>query len=103
MTTPTEDWTSEDSDALFTAILALDSVAEAEAFFRDLNTRRELEEMIQRWAVVRLLAQGLPYREVAAQAGCSTATITRINEWLQHGRGGYRLILDRLGLAPEAS
>ena len=77
MTTPTEDWTSADSDALFGAILALETVAEAEAFFRDLNTRRELEEMTQRWAVVRLLAQGLAYREIAARSHCSTATITR--------------------------
>ena len=47
------------------------------------------------------VAQGLSYREIAAMGHCSTATITRINEWLQHGRGGYRMMLERLGLDEE--
>lgn len=96
-----EDWTNEATDALFEAILALETKAEAEAFFRDLCTLRELDEFAHRWAVVRLLARGLPYRQIAAEAGSSTATVTRINQWLQHGTGGYQLMLDRLGLAPQ--
>lgn len=101
MTTPaTEDWTSADTTALFEAVLTLESVPDAEAFFRDLCTRRELEEMTQRWAVVRLLAQGLAYRDIANRSQCSTATVTRINEWFQHGTGGYQAALERLGLAP---
>lgn len=102
MATPTaEDWTSTDTTALFGAILTLESVADAEAFFRDLCTRRELEELTQRWAVVRMLAEGLAYRDIAQRSHCSTATVTRINEWLQHGTGGYRQALERLGLATE--
>jgi TrpR-related protein YerC/YecD len=81
------------------AVLALETVDEAERFFRDLFTRRELEEMTHRWSVVRHLATGMPYRSIAEETGISTATITRINQWLQHGMGGYRLILERLGLA----
>ncbi len=100
-TAATEDWTNEDTDALFEAILALETQEEAEAFFRDLCTLRELDEFAHRWAVARLLARGLPYREIAKEAGSSTATVTRINQWLQHGTGGYRLLLDRLGLIPE--
>jgi TrpR-related protein YerC/YecD len=96
-----EDWTGDDATALFTAILALDTVEEAEAFLRDLCTRRELEDMIQRWAVTRLLADGLHYREISEETGASTATITRINQWLQHGTGGYRSVLERLGLAAD--
>ena len=69
---------------------------EAAAFFRDLCTLRELTDLSHRWAVVRLLDQGHPYRQIAEETGASTATITRINQWLQHGAGGYRLVLDRL-------
>jgi TrpR-related protein YerC/YecD len=101
MTTPEDDWRNEDTTALMHAVLALDSIDEAERFFRDLCTRRELEEMTHRWSVVRHLAQGRSYRSIATETGISTATITRINQWLQHGAGGYQLILDRLGLAPE--
>ena len=57
--------------------------------------------MRQRWAVARLLTTHLPYREISDQTGVSTATITRINQWLQHGAGGYRLVLDRLGYGKD--
>jgi TrpR-related protein YerC/YecD len=95
MTLPHDDWRNEDTRHLFETILLLETVDEAAAFFRDLCTRRELEEMSSRWAVARLLEQGLSYREISAQTGASTATITRINQWRQHGAGGYRAMLDR--------
>lgn len=96
MTLPNDDWRTDDTRALFETILRLETVDEAANFFRDLCTRRELEEMSSRWAIVRLLDQGLPYREIAAATGASTATITRINQWRQHGAGGYRTMLERV-------
>ncbi len=95
--TTSDDWRTEDTKALFEAMLTLNSVDEAADFFRDLCTRRELEEISHRWAVVRLLNEGLPYREIAERTGASTATITRINQWLQHGTGGYRRMLEKVG------
>jgi TrpR-related protein YerC/YecD len=74
-------------------------VEEAERFFRDLCTLGELRDLSQRWAVVRLLNQGLHYAQISQRTGASTATITRIASWLQHGEGGYRLMLDRLDSA----
>ena len=94
--TTTDDWQTEETSALFEAVLALRTEEEAAAFFRDLCTLRELTDLSHRWAVVRLLEQGRPYRQIADATGASTATITRINQWLQHGAGGYRLVLDRL-------
>jgi TrpR-related protein YerC/YecD len=93
----TDKWQTRDTSELFNAVLALRTKDEAAAFFRDLCTLRELTELSHRWAVVRLLDQGRPYREIAEATSASTATITRINQWLQHGAGGYRLVLDRLG------
>ena len=95
MTTPNQ-WRTKDTSALFVAVLALRTEDEAAAFFRDLCTLRELNDLSHRWAVVRLLDRGHPYRQIAEETGASTATITRINQWLQHGSGGYRLVLDRL-------
>lgn len=94
MVTATEDWRNEATAALFRAIVSLETTEEAARFFRDLCTRRELEEMSQRWAVVRLLSQGKPYREIANDTGVSTATIGRINQWLRHGTGGYTAMLE---------
>lgn len=95
MTAADDGWLTDDTRALVAAFLSLRTEEEAAGFLRDLCTRRELEEMAHRWAVVRLLDEGLPYREVSQRTGASTTTITRINEWLQHGTGGYRLALDR--------
>jgi uncharacterized protein YerC len=53
--------------------------------------------MASRWAVVRQLAEGRPYREIHDITGVSTATITRIAQWLKHGTGGYQEALDRAG------
>ena len=96
-----DDWRNDETAQLFEAILTLEDRDEAAAFFRDLCTRRELEEMSRRWQVVRMLAEGNPYRKIAADSGASTATITRINQWLRHGRGGYVATLDRLGLLSD--
>lgn len=96
MTLPNDDWRNDDTRMLFETILRLETVEEAAAFFRDLCTRRELEEMSSRWAIARLLESGLPYREISSATGASTATITRINQWRQHGAGGYRTMLDRM-------
>jgi uncharacterized protein YerC len=42
-----------------------------------------------------MLDQGLHYAEISRLTGASTATITRIASWLNHGEGGYRAMLDR--------
>jgi TrpR-related protein YerC/YecD len=92
----TEDWRTQDVEELFAAVLRLEDVEETERFFRDLCTLTELHDMAQRWAVVRLLNGGLHYAEISRTTGASTATITRIASWLNHGEGGYRLMLDKL-------
>jgi TrpR-related protein YerC/YecD len=91
-----DDWKTDDAGALFDAILRLDSRADAERFFRDLCTLTEIRDMSQRWAVARLLDAGMHYAQISRQTGASTATITRIASWLNHGEGGYRDALERL-------
>jgi TrpR-related protein YerC/YecD len=88
-----DDWRSPDTDALLDALLDLEDPAEAAAFLRDLCTLGELRDLAQRWAVARLLDAGLHYSEISRRTGASTATITRIASWLNHGEGGYRSAL----------
>jgi TrpR-related protein YerC/YecD len=88
-----DDWRTADADALLDAIVELDDRDEAAAFLRDLCTLGELRDLAQRWAVVRLLAEGLHYSEISRRTGASTATITRIASWLHHGEGGYSAAL----------
>ena len=100
--TMAEDWKTDDVEALFNAIRSLESLDETERFFRDLCTLNELRDIAQRWAVVRMLGAGLHYAEISRTTGASTATITRIASWLNHGEGGYRSMLDKLEAASRA-
>ena len=94
-----QDWRTPDVEALFGVVRRLETADETERFFRDLCTLNELHDLSQRWAVVRLLDAGLHYAEISKRTGASTATITRIASWLNHGEGGYRAMLDKLAAA----
>ena len=96
-------WRTQDLRELSEAILALESPEEVERFLRDLCTIAELEAMGHRWAVARLVDQGLPYLEVAQRTHASTTTVTRVAYWLRHGEGGYRLALDRQKAATSSA
>jgi TrpR-related protein YerC/YecD len=82
--------------ALFSAILTLRSIEECRAFFRDLCTPAELQALADRWAVVALLQQGVPYREIYKQTGVSVTTVGRVARYLTNGNGGYTLASARL-------
>ncbi len=81
---------------LMQAISLLKDEEEALAFFTDLCTPAELESMVDRWQVVPLLQQGIPYRTIHDQTGVSVTTITRVARCLRMGSGGYLLIAERL-------
>ena len=88
-------WPSQDLNDLFETINLLKTDEEVGRFFRDLCTISELEAMSHRWQVAQLLDEGLPYQEIARVTGASTATVTRVAQWLRRGEGGYQLMLDR--------
>jgi TrpR-related protein YerC/YecD len=82
-------------DELADAALTLRNRDELRRFLRDLCTLGELEALAHRWQIVRLLDEGLPYLEIAERVHTSTATVTRVAQWLRHGAGGYTLALER--------
>jgi len=82
--------------SLYRAILALRSEPECRSFLEDLCTPAELEALIDRWSVVPLLEDGLPYRRIHDLTGVSVTTIGRVARFLSGGNGGYRTVLDRL-------
>jgi len=65
------------------------------AFLRDLCTAAELDAMGQRLQVARLVNMGVAYQEISRRTGASTATVTRVAQWLHHGEGGYGAVLKR--------
>jgi TrpR-related protein YerC/YecD len=96
-----DDWRTNDVNELISALLGLKTEDEAADFLRDLCTLGELRDLAQRWAVVRRLDAGEHYASISRETGASTATITRIASWLNHGEGGYRAALERLAAARD--
>lgn len=88
-------WITESTRDLAAAVASLRDVDEALRFLRDLCTVNELREFAARWEVAGLLDQGVSYHEISERTGASSATISRVNQWLRYGRDGYRLVLDR--------
>ena len=93
---PTDPDDDQDSlDELASAMLRLGNVAQLRAFLEDLCTPAELEAMSDRWKVVPLLAQGVPYREIHDRTLVSVTTIGRVARTLERGAGGYSAALKR--------
>ena len=86
VTPPNHDTRVED---LVTTIARLRDADLTKRFLRDLCTRQELDDMAQRWEVAQLVDQGVPYQQIAQRTGASTATVTRVAQWLHHGEDGY--------------
>jgi len=82
-------------EALAYALLKLDEPGQMLAFLHDLCTPAELEAMADRWQVVPLLHQGVPYRKIHQLTGVSVTTISRVARTLEHGSGGYAAALAR--------
>ncbi|MFH1111822.1 MAG: YerC/YecD family TrpR-related protein [Patescibacteria group bacterium] len=91
-------WDRQEMQELFEAILKLKTTNECRRFFRDLCTPDELVDMTDRFQVVKMLVRKIDYRDIAGRLGMSTTTVARVAHWLYQGMGGYKLILNRLGL-----
>lgn len=85
-------------ESLCRAVAAMKTADEAEALLADLCTPAELEAMVDRWRVVRRLANGETYRDIHDHTGVSVTTVGRVARFLQMGEGGYQLALKRLNL-----
>ena len=84
------------NEAMYQAILSLETVDECIKFFDDLCTVTELMALEQRYQVAVCLHNGMIYNDILAETGASSATISRVNRSLQYGRGGYEIVFDRL-------
>lgn len=89
-------WITDEVTDLAGAVVTLRTGDEALRFLRDLCTVNELKELAQRWHVARLLDEGVSYHEISERTGASSATISRVGQWLRYGRDGYRLVIDRV-------
>lgn len=83
------------TDALFEAILSLETKEDCYMFFEDLCTIKELNDMAQRLEAAKMLLDGKTYEQIVKAVEISTATISRINRCIQYGSGGYRATIQK--------
>ena len=92
----TSKFKSPEADSLFNAIMSLRTEEECYRFFGDLCTISEIQSLIQRFHVAKLLNEGVTYTLISDRTGASTATISRVNRCLLYGENGYKEVLSRM-------
>jgi TrpR-related protein YerC/YecD len=89
------------TDALFDAILSLETREDCYRFFEDLCTVKEVSDMAQRLEAAKMLLNGNTYEQIVRTVEISTATISRINRCIQYGSGGYKDTIEKTKQAAE--
>ena len=89
------------AESLYKAFLTLEKPGEVRQFLLDLCTPSEVEAIVDRWWTASLLKEGRSYREINEITGVSVTTIGRVARFIEHGTGGYRKALERIGNKPS--
>ncbi len=88
-------WRTPKLKKLTKALLSIKKESDMMNFLRDVATVEELETISSRLQVAEMINKNIPYRTISTKTGVSTATITRIAHWINHGEGGYNKILNK--------
>ncbi len=59
-------------------------------------TPQELEDLVLRWEIIKLLHKGLPQREIAKELGVAIGTVSRGARELKYGHNGFMQLLESL-------
>ncbi|MBT3228182.1 MAG: transcriptional regulator [Candidatus Marinimicrobia bacterium] len=77
----------------------LTSITEAKQMselLQDFLTPQELEDLVLRWEIIKLLHKGLPQREIAKELGVAIGTVSRGARELKYGHNGFVQLLKTL-------
>ena len=69
---------------------------ETKSFFYDFFTKTERDMFAKRLATALLIRKGYEWRDIQFLLHVSTATISRISNWLDREGGGVKPVLDKL-------
>ena len=59
-------------------------------------TPQELEDLVLRWEIIKLLHEGLPQRVIAKKLGVAIGTVSRGARELKYGHNGFMQLLKSL-------
>ena len=83
---------SEKLENLYQMILKLETVEECKALLEDLCTRKEVANMAERLYAAQLLMEGKTYNQVISETSISSATLSRVSQCVQYGKGSSELL-----------
>ena len=85
---------SEKIENLYQMILKLETMEECKVLLEDLCTRKEVANMAERLYAAQLLLEGKTYNQVISETSISSATLSRISQCVQYGKG-YSSVLKK--------
>jgi TrpR family transcriptional regulator, trp operon repressor len=86
---------TQNKKELIQTFLTIKNETALDRFLIDLLTPQELQEIVNRWQLVKQLHRGVPQRQIAHNLGISIAKITRGSRMLLNRNGGFNLILNK--------
>ena len=82
-------------ESLYRLIAETTSPEDIRDLFDDLCTRKEIENMAERVFAAKLLLEGKTYNQVIAEANISSATLSRVSQCVQYGKGYSKLLKNK--------
>ncbi len=89
-------WNTPENKKLIDALLSLKTNDQAMRFMRDLLTEGEIKEIAKRLKTAEMLSSKIPYSVIEKETGFSSTTVARVSKWLNKGKGGYKIVLNKL-------
>ena len=77
---------------LYDLLANIDNPKDVEKLLDDLCTRKEVENMAERLYAAQLLLAGNTYTQVMSQVNISSATLSRVSQCVQYGKGYSKLL-----------
>ena len=67
-------------------------------FIKDILTPAELDDIALRWQIIKRLNKGETHRAIAGDLNIGISTVNRGSRELRNKKGGFALMLKKLGL-----
>lgn len=81
----------------FEGVAKLKTKDEVEKVLSDALTDVELKFLAKRWQAIKMISEGVPYRQIAKELEISTSTVTKAAYSYYQEKGGWHILLRKLG------